>query len=296
MGHVSAGHFSTRIVGRGGLGGLGQQHHPASRFRRKDEVEKNNNMLWARTARAAKAGAKLVSWTEAATMAYPEDEPDLLSKGKKLARQHEIELVLSYVVPISTEPSLLYENKARLDQTGRDCGPLLPQARTSARRAAVRGASSSPPLVKTSFGLGSTAICYDYDFHYIGRRHATHGVQLAVVPSSDWRGIDPTHTQMAAVRAIEGGFAVLRTTRMGLSAGIDSCGRMVGQLSANRIAPPGVDGAKENPSDRILMVTLPLLLKQEGGDAATFYGRHGDWLVYLCVAALAGVVGVESLS
>lgn len=84
-----------------------------------------------------------------------------------------------------------------------------------------------------------------------------------VVPSSDWRGIDPIHTQMAAVRAIEGGFSVLRSTRMGLSAGIDRHGRMRGWLSSHE------------SSERLLTVTLP------ASGVVTVYSRIGDALVYV---------------
>lgn len=56
--------------------------------------------------------------------------------------------------------------------------------------------------------------------------HAASGAGLVVVPSSDWRGIDPYHTQMARLRAIEGGFSVFRPVRAATSAAFDAYGRM----------------------------------------------------------------------
>jgi apolipoprotein N-acyltransferase len=58
----------------------------------------------------------------------------------------------------------------------------------------------------------SGALCYDYDFPALAAQHGSLGVDLVALPSSDWRGIDPIHTQMAAVRAIEQGVSIVRST------------------------------------------------------------------------------------
>ena len=63
--------------------------------------------------------------------------------------------------------------------------------------------------------------CYDYDFPAMGQSDA----DIVAVPASDWRGIDPVHAQMAALRAIESGHSMLRATRWGLSLAVDPYGR-----------------------------------------------------------------------
>ena len=119
----------------------------------------------------------------------------------------------------------------------------------------------------------SGAICYDYDFPRLGLRHARLGADMVVLPSSDWRGIAPLHTQMATLRAIEGGHSVLRSTRFGLSAGIDPWGRIRGWTSH-------FDGEQ-----RILIVDLPV------SGTWTVYGAAGDWFPLLCMLfALVTVV------
>jgi apolipoprotein N-acyltransferase len=70
--------------------------------------------------------------------------------------------------------------------------------------------------VDASFGRASGAICYDYP--KMALEHARLGVDVIALPSSDWRGIDPLHAQMAVLGAIAGGFSVVRSTRFGLSA------------------------------------------------------------------------------
>jgi len=47
----------------------------------------------------------------------------------------------------------------------------------------------------------SGAICYDYGFPAIARDNAQDGAGVALVPASDWRGIDPEHGRMAMMNA-----------------------------------------------------------------------------------------------
>jgi apolipoprotein N-acyltransferase len=92
------------------------------------------------------------------------------------------------------------------------------------------------------------------------------------LPSSDWRGIDPIHTHMARLRAIEGGHAVLRSTRFGRSAGIDSTGVIRGQLS------------HFDDDERILLVHLP----RHG--RTSLYAQLGEWF-----ALLSGLLAAVAL-
>jgi apolipoprotein N-acyltransferase len=71
---------------------------------------------------------------------------------------------------------------------------------------------------------------------------------------------------MASLRAIEGGFSLLRSTRFGLSAGFDQYGRARGWESS-------FDSGR-----RVLLVALPTRRIE------TLYSRIGDVLVALCAA------------
>ena len=79
-------------------------------------------------------------------------------------------------------------------------------------------------IVERPYGRVGGAICYDYDFPAIAREHARAGAELVVIPSSDWRGIDPNHTRMARIRAIEGGFSIVRSVRWAASGAFDAHG------------------------------------------------------------------------
>jgi apolipoprotein N-acyltransferase len=115
--------------------------------------------------------------------------------------------------------------------------------------------------IDTAFGRLSGALCYDYDYPAIAAEHGRLGADIVALPSSDWRGIDPIHTEMATMRAIEQGVSIVRSTRFGLSAGID---------------PHGVMRARRSSFEtqgRILWIDIP----QRG--TPTVYRRIGDVFV-----------------
>jgi apolipoprotein N-acyltransferase len=225
-----------------------------------------DDALFTRTRAAAQAGASLVVWNEAATLVEADQESAFLMRAGETAREARIHLVAAYIIPLSAKP-VRYENKYAW---------FLPSGAMDHRylkhepvpgEPAVRG-TEAPRLVSASFGMATGAICYDYDFPRLAREHARLGAGIIALPSSDWRGIDPIHTQMASLRAIEGGFSILRSTRMGLSAGIDPYGRLRGWLSSFE------------SGERALLVSLPT----ERLD--TLYSRIGDALVFLGIGCL----------
>lgn len=124
-------------------------------------------------------------------------------------------------------------------------------------------------VIEVNYGKVGGAICYDFDFPPLARELSKQGIELAVVPSSDWRGIDPFHSQMAVVRGIEGGYAVLRPARAATSMASDAYGRVRAAMNY----------FEEN--DKIMMASIPV--KQVG----TLYSKVGDIFVlflgiYLC--------------
>ncbi|MBL4634395.1 MAG: hypothetical protein JKY56_11015, partial [Kofleriaceae bacterium] len=203
----------------------------------------------------------------------PEDEAASVEVGRVLAKRHQIDLVMAYVVPLTITP-LLFENKFVWITPDGSLDHQYLKHRPVPGEPAVRG-ESAMRSTQTAAGTASGAICYDYDFPAIGRQHARLDLDLVVLPSSDWLGIDPVHSYMAGVRAIEGGYNLLRSTRMGLSVGIDAYGRVLGELSGN------------SSTHRILMVSLPKR------SVNTIYNRIGDSFVYLLMAYLAALLVIR---
>ncbi len=183
--------------------------------------------LFARTAEAADQGAEVVVWAEGATAVLPDDEAALISRGAAAARAQGIDLVMAYVV--------LLDGMPRFDNKYVWFGPDG-EVETYRKHHPVPGEGSiqgTDPLVAHDrpYGRAAGAICYDYDFPALGLEHAKLGADLVLVPSNDWRGIDPFHTQMALVRGIEGGFSVVRSVRFATSMAGDAMGRIRGSAS-----------------------------------------------------------------
>tara|TARA_R110002126_G_scaffold124451_3_gene266437 strand:+ start:13697 stop:15163 length:1467 start_codon:yes stop_codon:yes gene_type:complete len=227
----------------------------------KVRTEQTKTALFKRTRTAAEGGAKIISWNEAAIFIMPEDEQEWINSIKELAAELNITLVASYVLPISQAP-LRYENKYQfIDSSGNITHTYLKHQPVPGEPA-VQG--KSPLKVADIKGTKvAAAICYDYDFPYLAKEYGELGADIVVLPSSDWRGIDPLHTEMAAFRAVEQGHSVLRSTRFGLSAAITPYGEMVSQMSSF------------DKNDKIMYATLSTKR------VTTLYGIIKDVIVYL---------------
>lgn len=208
----------------------------------REALDAEVEVLFARTELAASRGARLVVWNEGATAVLPEDEDALLARAADTARRLDIDVVVAWIRVTGQDP-LTFENKAMfLDNEGQ----LLT---TYHKRHPVPGEtepSDNPvPRLERPYGTVSMGICYDHDFPEMARAHAAVGAGLVALPASDWAGIDPVHTLMARVRAIEGGFSTMRAVRDSASAAFDDRGRVRGWMSV------------EEDNDRVMLAELP---------------------------------------
>ena len=226
--------------------------------------------LIARTETAAAGGVRLVAWNEGGYIVEKDEEEGFIKEMGSLARRLRIHLVAAYIIPLSRDP-VTFENKyAWLRPDGslhHDYHKLHPVPGEPAV-----GSSVPAKTVNSDLGIMSGALCYDYDFPALARHHARKGVDLVVIPSNDWRGIDPIHTRMAFLRGIEGGFSILRSTGPGLSAAADAYGRVRAWQSSF------------DHTDKVMFARLP----QRG--TQTVYAVLGDWVIVLCGLIVAAAV------
>jgi apolipoprotein N-acyltransferase len=229
----------------------------------KESNDSIKNALFERTKRAANNHAQLIVWNEAAVFILPEDEAKWQATLSALVAQLKISLVASYVVPISISP-LKYENKylyinstGAIDYSYHKHQPVPGEPSEKGKE---------PLKVMDIAGTKvSGAICYDYDFPYLAREIGQLKADIVAIPSSDWRGIDPLHSQMAAFRAVEQGHSIIRSTRFGLSAAITPYGEMVAQMSSF------------DRNNKIMIAELPVK------GVTTVYSVIGDAFIYLCM-------------
>ncbi|MCH8837913.1 MAG: nitrilase [Candidatus Marinimicrobia bacterium] len=238
-----------------------------------DELHQNNDQLFQRSSRAAEQGARVIVWNEGATIIMKEEEENFLDRAKEMAVKHGVQLVVAYIVPVTLEP-FTFENKYQWIMPNGLIAEEYHKHHPVPGEGAIRG-EAPLQVIRTDMGNMAGAICYDYDFPAMSRQHGKLEAVLVVLPSSDWQGIDPVHTRMASLRAIEGGFSLLRSVRAAASAGFDAYGRVRGWLNYYE------------DNDRILITSLPVQ------SVDTIYNRIGDALAYLCLLALlAMAIGV----
>jgi len=207
-----------------------------------DTLRPFDDELFTRTAHAADLGARVVVWNEMATVVTASGEKALTERGQAFAQQRGVMLVMAYGVATSMRP-FHDVNKYRL---------YLPDGTMADEYVKRHPVPGDPDEVGTvharivRFGdiRFTGAICYDYGFPGIARDNAMDGADIALVPSSDWRGIDPEHAQMAVMNAVAVGLPMLRPVRAARSFATDQFGHIVGSLPANS-------------SEGVLVVALP---------------------------------------
>lgn len=218
------------------------------------------------TRREAEAGAKIITWSETATLVHEQDLDSLVQRVGSIAKEYHIRIQITAGVFTQRPPH--GRNVAIL------VGPDGQEAWRYDKVHPVPGMESiiagtqSPPVASTEYGRLAGMICYDLDYP------DTAGVDADIVllPSSDWPGFDRLHTQKARLRAIEQGYAVVRQDAHGTAATFDAHGRTlaaVDYFSADR---------------QRMSADVPI----QG--ARTVYAAVGDVFAYAGITALAGLV------
>ena len=215
-----------------------------------------------RTEKAGDFGAQLVVWNEGAFYTLANDETKTINSIKEVAKDKGISIYASYVMPISEKP-FKYENKFVYINRKGEVEYTYLKHQPVPGEPAIQGIKPFQTVEISGSKFGG-AICYDYDFPYIAHGFGKLKADVVALPSSDWRGIDPLHTRMAAFRTIEQGHSIIRSTRFGLSAIISPYGEMLNQASSF------------DDNNKILISNIPV------ERVKTIYSIIGDLLVYLC--------------
>jgi apolipoprotein N-acyltransferase len=229
--------------------------------------------LLRRAAREADAGAKIVFWGEGNSFVLPQDEPALMARASELAREKRIYLGLGNVVWHYGQAKPLENSFVMFTPDGSQAWKFLKAHPVPGGEAGIslRG-DGQLRFIDSPFGRISSVICFDADSVQLLHQAGRGGADLVLVPSNDWRAIDPWHTQMAVFRAVEQGFNMVRHVSHGLSLATDYQGRVRGAMDHYQTA-----------GDRVLIAEVPTR------GVRTIYSRVGDLFSWL---ALAGLVGL----
>ena len=149
------------------------------------------------------------------------------SRGQSFAKQHGVMLLMAYGIADSMKP-FHYINKYRVYL------PTGEMADEYIKRHPVPGDPNDP-----------------------GQAHARDGADVALVPASDWRGIDPQHGRMAIMNAVATGLPMVRPVRAARSFATDQYGRTLASMDAQ-------------DADGVFVVSLP------AARVWTLYGTTGE--------------------
>jgi apolipoprotein N-acyltransferase len=232
-----------------------------------------NDDLLRRTVREARAGARLVAWSETAGRVLAEDEGVLLERASRIAAEESTSLVLAYGVwhpggdpPLQNKVAAIGPDGAvawHYEKSHPIVGPESP----------LVGAGEGRLLsIRIPAGTIGAAICHDLDFPDLLRQAARKEIGLVVGPSYDWSLITDIHGRMARVRAIESGFTLLRPTYNGRTLAVDPWGRTRASV--------------DHPADAVV-AHVPVL------HLGTVFGSLGNWLGW---ASLVGVAVLTAIA
>ena len=222
---------------------------------------------------AARNGARIVFWAEGNASVLKDDEPALLAGGSRLAARDGIYLGMALAVWVPGAARVLENEIVMIEPDGTIAWHYRKAHPVPGAEAAMAAPSDGKlRVLDTPFGRLSAAICFDADFPQTLRQAGALKADIVLNPSNEWAAIDPWHTQMASLRAIEEGASIVHQASHGLSAAFDYHG--------NRLA--AVDYFRS--ADSTMIADVPTR------GVRTLYSRLGDWFAWACIAALLTLI------
>lgn len=218
------------------------------------------------TRRAARAGAKIVAWSETAAPSTQADKGALLARVAQVARSEGVYVNAAIGVPFERNEVFLFGPDGRQLWRYRKNHPVPGME-------PVAPFNNPVPVVSTPYGRLASLICFDGDFPDLARVEA----DILLTPSWDWPEVSYAHTmRMVRLRGIENGYSLIRPVFNGTAAAFDPFGRTLAMKET-------LSGGRH-----VMIVDLPTR------GVPTVYGRAGDLFAWMCVAGLLAltVLGV----
>ncbi|MGD3112500.1 nitrilase-related carbon-nitrogen hydrolase [Streptomyces sp. YGL11-2] len=228
--------------------------------------------LLAGTRREAAAGAKIVVWPEGGVRTLEAHERAAIAAAQHEARRSGIYLEISLSVYSTTGPAYGRDEALLIDPHGTVLWTYQKAHPVPGSEPFTPG-DGKVPVATTPYGRLANVICYDADFPGMMRVPA----DIMLVPSHDWAEYGRPHTQKAALRAVESGYALVRQDAEGVATAYDNRGQV---LATTDYFTTGRQ-------------TTVAYVPTRG--ATTIYDRIGDTFAWLCLAAVAALLATGVL-
>ncbi len=244
----------------------------------KDKMDAMNADLFGRAKTQARAGSKIITFSEFNVQALSEDEQRVLNEAKALAREEQIYLVFPFEL---TEPDLNKRKDPMIFQVNKSVmitpdgeiayqyvkhnlliGPEQEHTERGERKILS---------IDTPYGRLASVICLDMEYPDFMRLAAQQNVDIvfsgAIDGTTATKG-NPLHSIMASYRTVESGFSLARAGYYGQNIAADYQGRIIG--AANHYTA----------GDRTVTARLPMK------GIKTIYGMVGDFFPLTACALL----------
>lgn len=230
----------------------------------KKELSGHQEKLLDLTEREARDGARIIFWHEGDGLVFKDDEARFIEQVSEIAKKYNSYVMMSLA---AFKPGInSIENKTvMIDNDGKmkfqyEKTYIVPGDND------VKG-DGIIKYVDTPYGRIGSAICYDMDFQSYLTQAGKKNIDILLVPGSDWKEIDPIHTEMASFRAVENGFNFVRQAQKGYS------------LSANYLGQTISSMDYFNTDDKVMISHVPM----KGTN--TIYSIMGDYFAWISVSA-----------
>jgi len=220
------------------------------------------------TIHEARAGAQIVVWPEVAGLGDEEATAALLARGKEVARQEGIYLVLP-TYTVYPDAAVPVDNRLYIiDPTGEI---VLEHEKYGCTAFGLNQIELT--VFDTPYGKMSAVMCCDLDFPTVIRQAGHQGVDIFFAPSNEpIASIVETHVQQAPFRVIENGFSLIRPTNLGVSLYTDPYGRVLA-MADQRLS-----------SSNVMVVQVPT------HGVRTVYSTVGDLFSWLAIVGFIAIV------
>ena len=260
---------------------------PEERQRVTQTMAEINDDLLTRTRVQARAGAKMVTWSEYNAGTFAEAEAEFLEQAKQVAREEKIYLAFPLIVlemdPAKRPaPERLVTNKSIM---------ITPDGEIAYQYVkhnlligwendrAIRG-PRQVNAIDTPYGRVASVICLDMDYPSFMRLAGQQGVDIVLSGAIDGtlatKG-NPVHSTMASFRTIEQGFSLARAGVYGSNVAVDYQGRLLGS------------SGYYTAEDRTVVAQVPIK------GVRTLYTTLGDFFPQLCGLMLAVFIALALL-
>ena len=215
----------------------------------------------------ARAGAQIVVLPESGVVGVQADLDPLIARFQQVAKEESVYIAVGMIVfdrPDVFDPWLILIDPS---------GEVVLRHQKYAYGMGLEISQVDLPTVDTPYGRLSGVLCGDLDIPGVVSQAGRKGVDIMLIPATEMEGTGPWHYRLAAFRAVENGFSLVRSTVEGVSLAADPYGRSLASTDYFKA------------SKRVMVAQVPT------HRVATVFSIAGDLFGWLAVGGLVVLVG-----